>query len=189
MRQNLKWLAVVAIVSFLLVPAFAGAADSEVVEVKTNGSRTAEPNEHVKPLERLIGTWRTPANLGETDEGLNSYNVFSWGLGGQMLASKTYTVADGQESLAYEAWQYWHPGEESLKLTEISADGTIYEGTLSVEGDVITYFWKAYAGERVIEFKQTITFEGDNRYLFAAFAKDGDNWRRVIGATFVKDAE
>ncbi len=155
--------------------------------LSTPTSAQPQPGEHVQPLARLIGTWRTPANLGQADEGLNSYNVFSWGAGGQ-LASKTYTVdAAGQEKLEYEAWQYWHPGEKTLKLLELSADGTLYEGTLSVDGDVVTYFWTAYAGERVIEFKQTVTFVGDGRYDFAAFAKDGDGWREVIGATFHKD--
>lgn len=151
-------------------------------------AQAQEPIEQVKPLHRFAGTWRTAANRGETTEGLNSFNEFTLGAGGQFLASKTYTVADGKPTLAYEAMQYWHPGEKTLKLLEVSADGTLYEGTLGIDGNVVTYFWKAYTEDRVIEFKQTITFVGEDRYDFAAFAKDGSGWRHVIGATFFRDS-
>lgn len=138
---------------------------------------------HLAPLSRLIGTWESVAT--EKDGGkFHARVVYEWGLFGKIMKCRSYVVKDGSETLVYESFFAWHPGRKQMIGQCFSSWDAMYDGFFGVTGDTVKYTWKAYAGDDVAEFYQTMEFTADDSYLWTVFNKKDGEWVRSKQTTY-----
>jgi hypothetical protein len=106
--------------------------------------------------------------------------VYEWGLNRRLLKAKSFLSGDKGERLVYESVFSWHPQKKKLIFLSVSAEGGIFEGAFEKKGDVFESHFDSFSGSGAARFRQTIQFLDADHTLWTVFAKQGDDWVKVI---------
>lgn len=112
-------------------------------------------------FERLIG--------GRWDAG-DSRHVFEWGVGRQVVRSRSYFVTDGRERLVSEGMWYWHPEDCVIRGTVVAVEMPVFlfEMETRFVGDTLVSELVTY-GEQGGKYREQWVFSGDTTYEWTLF--------------------
>lgn len=141
------------------------------------------PIAQLEPLSRIIGKWETIKS--DDDGGVFHARVENeWGLDGKTINSKTFLIRDGKPMPTYESVYYWHPGRAAISFQSHAIWNALYDGTIEVDGDVVTGDWRAYSDKGMDEFRMNIQFTDEDSYRWTVYQRAGDAWKPVKNATW-----
>lgn len=153
-------------------------------------AETPAPNEHLKPVLWMVGSWEG------IEKGMNgdlrvllsaqlSHN-------GQALLFHVEFEKDGKRHPKYEGMYYWHPGKNRIVMTQINEEANLAEGTYTPTGNAeADQFVKVMTASTTFELKSHYVVENDSFHFVGQFRPDGKHdwvpavdvvYRRVKGA-------
>jgi uncharacterized protein YndB with AHSA1/START domain len=141
--------------------------------------------EVLEALAHLVdGEWRGQTTL-QDGAVIRVRHVFTWGLNGSILTSKTYgAVGDAPERLVYEGFFGWHPEREAIVFREFSTFGGLNEGTIEAQENALHFAWREYGPTGAAEYRETLRFPDRDRYSSEAFKKTADGWEKFADSSF-----
>src|SRR5262249_26646173 len=118
---------------------------------------------------------------------LHARGVYSWGLGKTILHARTF-VRDGErEYQRYEGVMAWHPEKKSLFQVSFAYDGALTEVLMEPQGkDTLRVSWAPFHPDKPSRVRQTLTFLDDDHFRWVVELRDGDGWKQLIDATWVR---
>jgi hypothetical protein len=133
----------------------------------------AEPPESAEPLAPFA---RFVGGAWESEGDFKVRVVYEWGLNKKLIKIKSYLPdADGPK-LVYESAVYWHPAKKEVVFQSVSGQGGIFDGVMTVKGNVYSSAFTSYTGDKATPFRQTIEFTDDDHVLWTVLGKKGDEW-------------
>ncbi len=130
------------------------------------------------PLEALgelmVGTW----------ESADSRHEHEWGVGRQLIRSRSYFLVDGTWVLVAEGIWFWDDEEQTLRGTHLAIEMPMnrLEYRTTVRGDAVRHDLRTYgeAAERLVE---TWNFE-DGAYTWEVERRTDDGLERMMGGRY-----
>jgi hypothetical protein len=162
--------------------------------VLADDSRAATQPSQVQPnpisiFDRLIGTWRGEAKWSN-GEALRTRVSYEYGVGNQLMKGKSFVLSpDGEATLVFETFSYFHPQDKAVRFVSISNAGSIYDGTVSGTPDEVKFEWSAFLQERKTDYKQVLKFKGDDAYQWTVWQKTpAGEWKQIIDAELKRES-
>jgi hypothetical protein len=143
-----------------------------------------------KPMaifQRLLGSWRGEHRA--TGESFGARVVYELGIADQVLKGQSFVPgANGDATLRYETFIYYHPRDKTLHSISIGKTGGVFDGTISGTPDELNFEFSAYLRDQKTDYKQTIKFVSDDRYQWTVWQNSSEGWKQVIEGQFVREA-
>jgi hypothetical protein len=139
------------------------------------------------PLAHLLGgEWvARGADVNEREATrLDIVVTYRWGVNRKHIRSESSVVRDGERHLEFEAMIGWHPRDKTLVFFAFSADGTVFEGTVTASQGVLEFRWEAFEKNNVKSYRQNLRFSGSDEYVSGLFVRGSGGWERISEATF-----
>ncbi|MGH9778617.1 MAG: SRPBCC family protein [Candidatus Acidiferrales bacterium] len=178
------WGTVVVILLALtsLVPPAAAQSDAPAKPAPQSGAKPLEPLAHL-----VGGQWRGELKMLDGAV-IRARHVFEWGLGQTILKSKTYgALGDRPEQLVYEGVFAWHPEKKAIAFREFSAFGGVIEGTITPEGNALSFSWADYSKNGVTEYRESLQFPDRDHYHSEAYKKTAEGWEKILDTAFARE--
>jgi hypothetical protein len=129
-----------------------------------------KPTAPLEPFARFVGgAW-------ESEGDFKVRIVYEWGMNRKLLKIKSFLIGKDGPKLAYESSVYWHPQKKEIVFQSVSAQGGIFDGTMTAKGNTYTSAFTSYDGDKSTPFRQTIEFLDDDHVLWTVLGKKGDEW-------------
>ena len=134
-------------------------------------------------INRLKGTWTIDAKWHDGNK-LNSTVTFEQGINPQVVKGLTY-ILDGnkKKNLIYETIYTHNPYTGKVNFVSYASWSELYEGTVESRGNTLIFNWKAFSGEKVQDYRQTVEVLDDNRYQWEVFQKKEGDYEAMIKTT------
>jgi hypothetical protein len=141
----------------------------------------AKPSEPLESLGRFVGGAWVAKGDGSSDPHFRTRVVYEWGINRKLLKIKSYLTGEKDgEKLVYETVVFWHPEKKKIVFNSISADGSIFDGTMECRGDTYESNFQSISSEKTTTYRQTIQFLDDNTTRWTVLGKQGNDWVKVI---------
>ena len=150
--------------------------------LKAEDSTAANP---LEPFRRFVGgAWKTHGDV-------KVRVVYEWGLNKKLLKIKSYLGGESGEKLVYESVVYWHPQKKHVAFQSVSAQGGLFDGVMTVQGNTFSSEFTSYNDDKVTPYRQTLEFLDDDHVIWTVLGKKGDEWVTLHkeNETRVKEAE
>lgn len=127
------------------------------------------------PFARLVG--------GEWWLGDDSYQVFEWGVGEQLVKTKSFFVVDGEPVLVSEGVWFWHPGERAIRGFHVAIEMPVhfFDYTTWFEEDAMVSDLISF-GEMGATYRETFEITGPDTYVWSLYQAG----ERVMGGTYTR---
>jgi hypothetical protein len=137
-------------------------------------------------LERFAGEWEVDGKWSDGNS-LHARGVYEWGLGKKILKAKTFVMEGNKEYQRYESILAWHPEKKSLFEITFAFDGHISEVLIeSKDKDTLHFGWVPFTEGKPSNIRQTIRFLDNDRFQWVVSLEDGQDWKQLIDATWVR---
>ncbi len=156
-----------------LLPALFGLtllAQSALAQPSTTKSA---PDDPLAPFGRFVGgAW-------ESEGDFRVRVVYEWGLGKKLVKIKSFLFSKekNEPRLVYESVVYFHPEKRQVVFHSISAEGGIFDGVMTAEGNTFESIFTSYSEGKKTDLRQTIEFVNDDHVIWKVFGKDGNGWK------------
>ncbi len=142
----------------------------------------------LEPLAHLVGgQWRGEIKMLDGTV-IRARHIFDWGLGGTILKSRTYgAVGERPEQLVYEGMFAWHPEKKAIAFREFSAFGGVNEGTITPEGNDLSFYWADHTKNGTTEYRETLRFPDRDHYHSEAYKKTAEGWEKILDTAFARE--
>jgi hypothetical protein len=135
-------------------------------------------------LSRFAGEWETHGKWS-TGEELRARGTYEWGLGKKILKAQTFVMNGDKEYQRYESILAWHPKKKTLFEISFAYNGEISEVIVErMDPDTFHIGWVPFAEGQPANVRQTIHFEGDDRFVWTVQLKSADGWKQLIETTW-----
>ena len=145
-----------------------------VVAITVPSARAQQTDDNpLAPFAQFVG--------GEWWLGEDSYQVFEWGVGEQLVKTKSFFVTDGQPMLVSEGVWFWHPGEEAIRGYHVATEMPVYffDYRTWFEDDKLVSDLVSF-GEMGATYRETFELTGLDTFVWSLY-RDGE---RVMGGTY-----
>jgi hypothetical protein len=98
-----------------------------------------------------------------------------------------YLVGDGKadDPIRAHAFYYWHPQKAKIRGVAAAADGSVYDGEWTFQGDRWAHdFQLISAGGSATDYQETWVFPDNDTYHWTLYQKGGNGLTEVYKATF-----
>ena len=143
-------------------------------------------SERLAPLARFAGEWTLDAKWADGTP-LKARAVYEWGLGGKIMRAKTFIINGADERQRYEDVIAWDPRRASIVDVSFSVDGAINEILVeSRDENTLRFGWKPYHEGKPGRVRQTITFQGKDRFVWVVELNAEGEWKQIMEGTWVR---
>ena len=85
----------------------------------------------------------------------------------------------------YEGMYFWHPGNKTITLMEVTASGATTEGAIKPEGTKLVQRNVSTRADGTTQDQRVeLVRKGDDAFAFEAFVKKDDQWVKAVGFTY-----
>jgi hypothetical protein len=146
-------------------------AQSALAQTDPAKSATDDP---LAPFGRFVGgAW-------ESDGDFRVHIVYEWGLNKKLLKIKSFRYQKDELRLLYESAVYFHPEKRQVVFQSVSAEGGLFDGVMTPQGNTYESIFTSYNGSKKTEFRQTLEFVDDDHLIWKLFSKDGTDWKQMV---------
>ena len=139
---------------------------------------------HLAPLERFIGHWVIDAKWSN-GQALHARNVYEWGLGKQIIKTRTFVKNDDSEYQRYEGILAWNPKKQCLFHVSFAFNGDMTEALIeSKDRDTLNIGWNPYREGEAGQVRQTIKFKDQDSFVWTVWVKNGTEWQQIMEGTW-----
>ena len=158
--------------------------------LSTGDDAAAEKKDPLAPLARFAGEWQVDGNWAG-GEALHARGVYEWGLGKKILKAKTFVMNGDKEYQRYESVMAWHPKKKCLYEITFDYKGNINEVVMEPKDeDTLHIGYTPFHADEPQKVRQILKFKDNDHFVWTVNVKEGDEWKQVIEATWVrKDAK
>jgi hypothetical protein len=123
------------------------------------------------------GAWT--ADASKMGNGMQRIETrYQWADNGAYLRFTTHFVFDEGTAKQYDGSLFWDPEKKKLAMWYMSADGSVMQGPMTWEGDVLSARFAAPDFEgRIADLKVEVTRKTNDKYVWALFEKDDNGWK------------
>jgi len=151
-----------------------------------HGSDAVDADSTLKPLEFLSGgVWVGQLPPMPDGHQLSLATTFTWMENKQALRFDTMRVA-GEKRSGYSSGIYgWHPGRKAIVFWYFDDKGTLYEGTVTVEGHTLVHDFTATDKQgKLSAYRARIEPDGANAYTNTIFAQQSGTWTQLVSVRY-----
>ena len=154
------------------------------------GEERAEKNDPMAPLAQFVGEWQVEGHWSDGNK-LVARGVYEWGLGKKILKAKTFVMNGDKEYQRYESVMAWHPKKKCLYEITFDYNGNINEVVMEPKDeDTLHIGYTPFHADEPQKVRQILKFKDNDHFVWTVNVKEGDEWKQVIEATWVrKDAK
>jgi hypothetical protein len=146
----------------------------------------ADKKDPLAPLARFAGEWQVDGQWA-SGEPLHARAVYEWGLGRRILKGKTFVRNGDKEYQRYDSTFAWHPKKKCLYQISFAYDGNMTEVIIDPrDEDTLHVGFTPFRAEQPQNVRQIIKFKDHNHFVWTVNLKQGDEWRQIIEATWVR---
>jgi hypothetical protein len=143
---------------------------------------------HLAPLERLLGGEWVVHGKWKSGETLHARNVIAWGLGKKFITAKTFVKDGDKEYQRYEAVFAWHPRKKSLVQYSFAFDGNLSETIVEAKDkDTLHVGWTPFAADQPSNVRQVLHFTDKDTFVWTVSIKTDGGWKELIEATWHRE--
>jgi hypothetical protein len=137
------------------------------------------------PLSRFVGQWTLDAEWTDGTP-LKARAEYEWGLEKRILRGRTFLLgAEGKERQRYEDIMAWDARRASIVDASFSVDGAVNEIIVEEkDDDTLLWGWKPYVEGREGRVRQTIRFEGNDRFVWIVELNGEAGWQQIMEGTW-----
>jgi hypothetical protein len=150
----------------------------------------AAAEDHLAPLARFIGDWEVD---GKWSDGtvLHARATSAWGVNKKIIVEKMFVKdADKGEYQRYEGIMAWHPKKKSLFDISFVYSGEISEVLIDVaDKDTLHIGYRPFHEGEPSNVRQIVHFIGNDAYEWTVLLKQGNDWTKIIQATWHRKAK
>ncbi len=123
------------------------------------------------------GAWTADASkMGNGMQRIETRN--QWADNSAYLRFTTHFVFDKGTAKQYDGNMFWDPEKKKLAMWYMAASGSVMQGPMTWEGDVLSARFTAPDFEgRIADLKVEVTRKTNDKYVWALFEKDGNGWK------------
>jgi hypothetical protein len=152
--------------------------------VSVTRAQAPTPNEHLKPLLWMVGDWQGIEK--GTDGDIKVLLSARLSRNSQAVLYHVQFEKGGKISPKYEGMYYWHPGKNSIAMTQINEQANLGEGTYTPtgenEGD---QFVQVMTGKTSFELKAHYTVEKESFRFVGQFRPAGKaDWIPAVDVVY-----
>jgi hypothetical protein len=137
-------------------------------------------------LDRFVGEWTVDGRWADGSS-LHARSVYEWGLNKRILKARTYVKDGEKEYQRYESVLAWHPDKKLLFEISFAFDGALSEYVVETAGkDTLRIGWTPFAADKPSRARQVIKFLDKDHFRWTVSLKEGDGWKQLIEAVWVK---
>ena len=137
-------------------------------------------------LDRFVGEWTVDGRWSDGSS-LHARGVYEWGLNKRILKARTYVKDGEKEYQRYESVLAWHPDKKLLFEISFAFDGALSEYVVETAGkDTLRIGWTPFAADKPSRARQVIKFLDKDHFRWTVSLKEGDGWKQLIEAVWVK---
>lgn len=151
-------------------------------------TRAEEPTDRgdLAPLARLVGEWNLEAKWVDGTP-VRARAVYRWGLGGTIMTARMFVIDGADERQRYEEVMAWDRRRQSIVDISFSVDGAINEILVEPrDDDTLLFGWTPYHPSKAGKVRQTIRFDGKNRYVWIVERNAEGAWKQIMEGTWVR---
>lgn len=139
----------------------------------------AQPNNN-NSLNRIadifLGNWVGEGNAPEGGKFTTALK-FEWTLNKKFINVKNTINIGGKSQLFAETFYGWHPILQRVLFWSFDNDGSINEGTTTVEGNTIHHDWRSFTGNgQIRELRSRLTRNSKNEATFTLLEPRDGEW-------------
>jgi hypothetical protein len=142
-------------------------------------------DDRLAPLARFVGEWEVDAKWSDGTP-LHARATYAWGVNKKILVGKTFVKDPVKgEYQRYEGILAWHPKKKSLYEVSFAYNGDVSEVLVdAVDKDTLHLGYRPYTEGETQNVRQILHFTGDDAFVWTVSLKSGDNWTKIIEATW-----
>jgi hypothetical protein len=161
--------------SLLILPAISAASRAA----------DAPADDHLAPLARFVGEWEVEGKWSDGSP-LHARATYEWGLNKKILVAKTFVKDPGKsEYQRYEGILAWNPRKKSLYEVSFAHNGEMTEVLIDpVNKDTLHIGYQPFHEGEPQNVRQILHFAGDDAFVWTVSLKMGNDWTRLIEATW-----
>jgi hypothetical protein len=144
-----------------------------------------DATDHLAPLTRFVGEWEVEGKWSDGTP-LHARSVYTLGLNNKILTGRTFVTDPKKgEYQRYEGVMAWHPKKKSLFEISFAFNGEISEVLYDVvDKDTLHIGYRPFNEGDAQRVRQIIHFTGDDAFVWTVLLKQGDDWSKLIEATW-----
>jgi hypothetical protein len=150
----------------------------------------APAEDHLAPLTRFIGDWEVDGKWSDGSV-LQARATYTWGVNKKIIVGKTFVKDPVKgEYQRYEGIMAWHPKKKSLYEVSFAYNGAISEVLFDqVDKDTLHVGYRPFHEGEPANLRQILHFNGDDAFVWTVSLKMGDDWTKIIEATWHRKAK
>lgn len=152
----------------------------------SGGDKKSTKEDPMAALARFIGEWHVEGKW-DAGEKLKARGVYTWGVNKKIMIAKTFVMDGDKEYQRYEGIMAWNPAKKSLYQISFAYDGSIAETIMETkEKDTVHIGFTPFHVDRPQPIRQTLRFTDNDHFVWNVQMKQGEEWKRLIEATWVR---
>jgi hypothetical protein len=142
-------------------------------------------DDHLAPIARFIGAWQVEGKWSDGTP-LKARAVYTWGVNKKIIVGKTFVQDPAKgEYQRYEGILAWQPKKKRLYEVSFAYDGSISEVLIElVDKDTLHFGYRPFNEGEPANVRQIIHFTGDDAFVWTVLLKQGEDWTKLIEATW-----
>jgi hypothetical protein len=135
-----------------------------------------------QPIAFLVGgTWHGQLPPRPNGQKVEIEMKADWTANHQGIRFDSTFVADGKRSPYVSGMYAWHPGKKQLVFLYSDAKGSLTNGAITIENDVLVHDFKVTEKDgKASKIQARITPQGPNAYLNEIFQGKDGGWEKVV---------
>jgi hypothetical protein len=156
---------------------------------RADDTPAAPAEDHLAPVARFIGEWEVDAKWSDGSP-LRARTVYTWGVNKKIIVGKTFVKDPAKgEYQRYEGIIAWQPKKKSLFEISFAYNGEISEVLYDfVDKDTIHVGYRPFHDGDPVNVRQVLHFAGNDAFEWTVMLKMGDDWTKIIEATWHRKA-
>jgi hypothetical protein len=151
--------------------------------------KPAEAAKPIAPLAWLVGGVWT-ADTSKAGPGMKNIETrYQWSDNSAFIRFTTHFVMEKGTLKNYDGNFFWDAQKSALGFWYMSARGVIYEGLVSLQGDVmvLTFRGEDFDG-KMSDLRVTVTRKTNDHYNWLLEEKQADAWKQLLTLEYLRTA-
>lgn len=156
------------------------------------GQEPVIKSEATKPISALSwlvgGVWT--ADASKMGPGMQRIETrYQWADNNAYIRFNTHFIFDKGTAKAYDGNFFWNPERKSLAMWYMSAQNSITEGPVEVNGDIMKMSFRGpdFDG-KIADMLVIVARKTNDNYRWAVREKEGDVWKEVAALEYLRTA-
>ena len=133
------------------------------------------------------GVWT--ADASDMAPGMKIETRYSWADNKAYLRFTTHFVSQKGTANRYDGQFYWDANAKQLRMWYMSAEGTIFEGPISSQGDTTTFDFRGENFEgKMSDLRVNVIRKTNDLYHWQLLEKSGESWKELAGLDYKRAA-